>query len=54
MVDWDGPAIAVQPDLIYNKYKVGKDYLWSVNTPPEVDSEVVDKVKGKDKAMKIK
>ena len=41
-------AIAVHPDLTYNKYKIGKDYLWSINEPPEVDSEVVDKVKGKE------
>ena len=43
-------AVAVNPELTYTKYKVGKDYLWSFNPPPvEVgtDIEVIEKVSGK-------
>ena len=43
-------AIAVNPELTYTKYKVGKDYLWSYNAPsvdPGVEVEVIEKVSGK-------
>lgn len=43
-------AIAVNPKLTYTKYKIGKEYLWSYNSPSVeagVEVEVVEKVSGK-------
>ena len=43
-------AVAVNPELTYTKYKIGKDYLWSFNPPPAevgTDIEVIEKVSGK-------
>jgi isoleucyl-tRNA synthetase len=42
-------AVAVNPELTYTKYKIGKEYVWSFNAPPvEVGTEieVVEKVSG--------
>lgn len=42
-------AIAVNPGLIYTKYKVGNEYFWSYNLPPEIggsEIEVVEKMSG--------
>jgi isoleucyl-tRNA synthetase len=42
-------AIAVNPKLSYTKYKVGKEFIWSFNIPPEkqgVNMEVVEKISG--------
>jgi len=43
-------AVAVNPEFIYTKYKVGKDYLWSYSSPlvgVGTEVEVVEKVSGK-------
>ncbi|MBI4119300.1 MAG: class I tRNA ligase family protein, partial [Parcubacteria group bacterium] len=43
-------AIAVNPSLIYTKYKSGNEYLWSYSAPPVDGSrsiEVVEKLSGK-------
>jgi isoleucyl-tRNA synthetase len=43
-------AVAVNPELTYTKYKIGKDFVWSFNAPPvEVGTEieVIEKVSGK-------
>lgn len=41
-------AVAVNPELTYTKYKVGKEYLWSYVAPPvDGEIEVVEKVSGK-------
>ncbi|MBI4992352.1 MAG: class I tRNA ligase family protein [Candidatus Harrisonbacteria bacterium] len=43
-------AIAVNPELSYTKYKVGKDFIWSFSAPPGdggAEVEVVEKVSGK-------
>lgn len=43
-------AVAVNPTLTYTKFKVGDEYLWSHNPPPETDgkkAEVVEKMSGK-------
>jgi len=43
-------AIAVNPKLIYTKYKIGNEYIWSYNPPPIDEGqkiEVVEKVSGK-------
>ncbi|MHB9019761.1 MAG: class I tRNA ligase family protein [Minisyncoccota bacterium] len=42
-------AVAVNPQLTYTKYKVGKEFVWSYNPPPEkagVEVEVVEKISG--------
>ncbi|MBU6141864.1 class I tRNA ligase family protein [Patescibacteria group bacterium] len=48
-------AIAVNPELSYTKYKIGKDFIWSYNPPPmpdtpagtpPVDIEVIEKISG--------
>ncbi len=44
-------AVAVNPELSYTKYKIGKDFIWSYNPPPfdEVKGEpveVVEKISG--------
>lgn len=43
-------AVAVNPGLTYTKYKVGDEYLWSSNIPPEVGGkkiEIIEKISGK-------
>lgn len=40
-------AVAVNPELTYTKYKVGKDFVWSYNPPPADDGEVMEKISGK-------
>lgn len=40
-------AVAVNPELTYTKYKVGKDFVWSYNPPPVDDAEVMEKISGK-------
>ncbi len=49
-------AVAVNPELSYTKYKVGKDFVWSYNPPPSPEAtadksseniEVVEKISGK-------
>lgn len=43
-------AVAVNPKLIYTKYKIGNEYVWSYNPPPAVNGqkiEVVEKMAGK-------
>lgn len=43
-------AVAVNPELIYTKYRVGKEFLWSYNAPPVepgIEVEVIEKVSGK-------
>jgi len=42
-------AVAVNPQLTYTKYKVGKEFVWSYNPPPEkagVEVEVIEKISG--------
>ncbi|MCL5017263.1 MAG: class I tRNA ligase family protein [Patescibacteria group bacterium] len=42
-------AIAVNPTLTYTKYKVGKEFFWAYNPPPEkegVEIEAVEKISG--------
>ncbi|HEY4496011.1 MAG TPA: class I tRNA ligase family protein, partial [Candidatus Paceibacterota bacterium] len=43
-------AVAVHPQLTYTKYRVGNEYFWSYNPPPEMperEIEVVEKISGK-------
>jgi isoleucyl-tRNA synthetase len=45
-------AIAVNPSLIYTKYRIGKEYFWSYNAPPSPETSAVakalaDKLAGK-------
>ncbi|MBI2506950.1 MAG: class I tRNA ligase family protein, partial [Candidatus Colwellbacteria bacterium] len=42
-------AVAVDPKLTYTKYRVGNEYLWSHNPPPQLsqEAEVVEKISGK-------
>ncbi|MDO8442919.1 MAG: class I tRNA ligase family protein [bacterium] len=42
-------AVAVNPQLTYTKYRVGKEFVWSYNPPPEkagVEVEVIEKISG--------
>ncbi|OHB04819.1 MAG: hypothetical protein A3B16_01280 [Candidatus Zambryskibacteria bacterium RIFCSPLOWO2_01_FULL_45_43] len=41
-------AIAVNPKLIYTKYKIGNEYVWAHRLPSGIeDAEVVEKISGK-------
>ncbi len=42
-------AVAVNPAVTYTKYRVGEEFFWSHNPPPETDgrtAEVVEKISG--------
>jgi len=42
-------AVAVNPQLTYTKYRVGNEFVWSYNPPPEkagVEVEVIEKISG--------
>jgi len=42
-------AVAVNPKLTYTKFKVGKEFVWAYNPPPEkegVEIEAVEKISG--------
>ncbi|MBI2594835.1 MAG: class I tRNA ligase family protein, partial [Candidatus Colwellbacteria bacterium] len=43
-------AVAVDPNLIYSKYKVGQEYLWSYSAPPKLPPHVqaVEKLSGRE------
>ncbi|MDO8504502.1 MAG: class I tRNA ligase family protein, partial [Candidatus Liptonbacteria bacterium] len=54
---WTLPSnmfIAADPELVYTKYKVGKEFLWSYNPPPapraengkQIEVEAVEKISG--------
>lgn len=42
-------AVALDPTLTYTKYKIGREYLWSHNPPPQLSIEagVAEKLSGK-------
>ncbi|MFA5083965.1 MAG: class I tRNA ligase family protein [Candidatus Paceibacterota bacterium] len=45
-------AIAVNPELVYTKYKADGEYLWSYNLPPEISGKKIEAV-GKTSGKKL-